>query len=383
MAKANCEYREGDFPWLPGQAHVTPNPAYSFKEHGEAPAWLMLTLNALASRADPAGLPPKSWLNAITADRHCVEAMRAFGRECFNVLDLGDGPSPEWYAWNGDGVAAERLSDRDAWWRIWSGHCRLLLADLNEAQENVDAALDRIPKQWAAYVARRSRAFWTHYEDASVWPPRLALVWIMYGGNRDAVCAYFDGSVDRSKRPDLLDWIGLSLEDDTAVVNSKPVDVLAVSMRRSASHHERVKVKGLVEGEALLSTIDPDDLARLHWLSQENAGFDATAILVPAEYSSTNRLPIVSNVVIDRESLWHVFPPSKAQVLTTNALPKIAKPSRFAVENRNLAEQRIRSRGEEPKSDALVAELMQLYEAAGGRQSVLPSSWARYLREAT
>lgn len=379
MVHPNDRYKSGDFPWLPGQALVTPNPAYSFRESPEPPRWLMLTLEALAGGTDPDGLPPKAWLTAIKAQRDSIDAMRAFGRECFNVLDIGDGASPNWYTSNGEGVESSILSDRDAWWRIWSGYSNLVLADLNEAQENVGDALKRIPAQWAGYVAERAHKFWSELEGASAWSPPLAIVWILYGGNREAIARYFANSVDRTKFAPVLDWIGqLEFEPDPDAVVEKPADALALAMRRSKSHSERVIMKGLLNGAGMLTTIEPDDLARMHWLTQLKERTDATCILAPEGFSSTNRLPVFSHVVVDRESLCAAFPPRAGSAATPR---KALKPETFAADHKARAIERLKSRGAKLTTTAIASELQVLYAAEGGTSTANVGTWERYVRK--
>jgi len=379
MTHPNEMYSPGDFPWLPAQGHVTPNPAYSFKEWPHPPPWLMTTLESLDQGHNPEGDPPLDWLEVIKQSGDCTDAMRAFARECFGIADLGENESARWYVQGkAAGSPMEELSAGEAWRRIWRGYCALVLADLNAAQENVADARQRIATQWQSYSAARDERFWQRFEGAASWPPRLAIVWIMYGGSQQATCRYFCGNAQATESADYLNWTGLSLDHDPEIVDRKPSASLLTAARRSPSHTKRVVLRGLLGGDGLLAEIAPHDLARLEF--QLEPGMGNGAVLLPMGWSATNRLsPVYTQVVVDRESLWVAYPPAQAAAPVPS---KPLKPETFAADHKAEIIARIKARGDKPTNTAVATELRAQYAAAGGTSTANVSTWERYVRRA-
>jgi hypothetical protein len=295
------------FPWLPGEGHRVPDPAWTYRDDPDPPKHVMLTLTMLARGCAPQDAAPVEWLAAINEDA-LDSPMRAFAREHFGLLDVWNEQSQS-YDWleqnslNTDGTAVA-VPREAALQRCWSGHAQLILDDLAQRGETVAEAVERVPREWRRWTEARAVEFVATWEDAAAWPPALATSWIMFGGKWDAIAAYHENGK-------FMPVGGLQLELAASLFGAsdgegepripRPLKVLNRAMRLALANTRRVKAFGLLNGNGLMTEISPFDHVLLRWA--EESGEGAMLRNPSGAY--------FAEVHIDAESLQRAFPPKE------------------------------------------------------------------------
>jgi hypothetical protein len=292
------------FPWLPGEAHRLPDPAWTYRDDPDPPKHVMLALQMLALDCAPQSVAPPEWLAAIAEDS-LNSPMRAFAREHFGLLDIWNEESQS-YDWldrtalNPDGTAVA-VSREDALQRCWTGHTQLVLHDLAQRGETVAQAIERIPREWRRWTEARAREFVATWRDAAAWPPAIALSWIMFEGDCSRIAAYLKNGREISSTGIFLDCLGSFLEeDDAAVADRYASRNLMRALRLRPDHPKRVVALGRRHGQGLLTEISPHDFAELEWAMDPPEQLGAVLQHRGGEF--------YSNVVIDAATLCRAFP---------------------------------------------------------------------------
>ncbi len=295
--------RETVFPWLPGEAHRLPDPAWTYRNDPGPPKHVMLTLTMLAQDFTPQVRAPAEWI-AVIEENALNSPIRAFARKHFGLADVwNEGRQAyDWYdkeAKNADGTAVA-LPHEAALQRCWSGYAQLLLDDLAQHGETVAQAVERIPRQWREWTMARAAEFVAMWSESAAWPPALALSWIMFGGDWERIAALLENGRDMPTDGIVLSCIGSSLEEDAEGANKRAPQDLMQAFRLRADHPNRVSVSGRLNGQGAMMELGPADLASLEWAMDPNHTLGAVLERYGGEY--------YSNVLVDAASLVAAFP---------------------------------------------------------------------------
>lgn len=297
------------FPWLPGEAHRIPEPAWTYRDDPEPPKHVMLTLTMLAQGCTPQDSAPADWITAIGEDA-LNSPIRAFAREHFGLTDfwIEGRRSHDWHdmeAKDPDGTAVA-VPHEVALQRCWSGHAQLLLDDLAQRGETVANAAERIPREWRVWTMARAAEFVATWRDSAAWPPAIAISWIMFGGKWDAIAAYHENGkfmpIDGLELELAASLFGAN-ESEAEPSSPRPLNDLQQAMRFTFAHPRRVRAFGLINGNGLMTEISPIDHVLLSW--SEDVGPGSGAVLRSASGA------FFAQVHVDAESLQRAFPPQE------------------------------------------------------------------------
>jgi hypothetical protein len=302
---------EVEFPWLPGEEHIVPDPASTYCNDPEPPKHVMITLAMLAKGHGPKDTAPEEWLSEIHADdldpsiralEHCSHYVWNDQSRSYNFYD----PRKE----VPDGIPRRITAANMLQW-FWTYHTELVLSDLEQRGETPEQALERIQRQWREWVHAQADKFTTKWIDAAAWPPALAVSWIMFKGDWRRIAAYLKNGNDvptsgrflrgLSEHRSNLFSRGPSEHPDAEAANRAAHDLMR-ALRTKAHHPKRLIVKGYLNGQGPMVEISPIDLATLDWALDKPRSHASNAVL------ERHGAEFYSDVYVDANSLIAAFP---------------------------------------------------------------------------